>query len=54
MTTMIGNEAAQPNSDASTKPERERVPELFDYRQFSKALNRSRYLDELKQREKQP
>jgi hypothetical protein len=50
---MIGNEAAQLNSDASTGQEPKNVPEPFNYRQFSKALNRSRYLDELKQRENQ-
>lgn len=52
MTTMIGNEAAQPSMDGSTSSEADGVRELFNYRQFSKALNRSRYLDELKARDK--
>lgn len=45
MTTMIGNEAAQ---NASTEQDTKTTPEPFNYRQFSKAVNRMRYLDELK------
>lgn len=52
MTTMIGNEAAQLDSNAAAENETETAPELFSYRQFSKAVNRLRYLDELKTRDK--
>lgn len=52
MTTMIGNEAAQLDNNGPAAKETEAVPELFNYRQFSKAVNRMRYLDELKARDK--
>jgi hypothetical protein len=52
MTTIIGNEVAQLNANVSTAQEAENARELFSYRQFSKAMNRSRYLDELRARDK--
>lgn len=56
MTTMVGKEAAPLNMDnpverASVTDKEpvsdDQLPKAFDYRQFSKAMNRSRYLDDM-------
>jgi uncharacterized Fe-S cluster-containing MiaB family protein len=56
MTTMVGNEAVQMNVDITAGQGIVTAQEpftdnqsnkAFDYRQFSKAMNRSRYLDEM-------
>lgn len=55
-TTTVGKEAAPLNMDnpvgqaSATDPgasSDDQLPKAFDYRQFSKAMNRSRYLDDL-------